>query len=690
MVLLLLVLVLVGAIVALVSSLGGGNGGPATSTSGQTGTKGSTKTAASSDTRQSIAETGVLPKGDMPAIEAGVLPWTLGSPLSRAVAVPGPGSYLTLIGGLNAAQATVPTIVAIDTGNGQESPVGSLASGVHDAAVAQIGRNVVVLGGGSPDTVATVQRFPSPATVPVTSSTTSTLGPSLPEPRSDASAVTVGGTTYVVGGYTGSKPLPEVVSTVDGKHFSVLTSLPVSVRYPAVAALGGRIYVFGGQLVGGTHDGWATDAIQVVDPASKTASIVGHLPQPLAGAVAVVLDHHIYVAGGTASTSTTQSSNSDAPLTAVWAYDAATHHVLHAGNLPVPTSFAAASVVGGRAWILGGEDRGHQLSSVEMLSPNPRFGAAGMSGAGSPYFGAKFLIADRGNNRLLLLDDNNQILWTYPSTYAAAPPGGFYFPDDAFFAKHGTEIISNQEENHTIVIIGFPSGKLLWQYGHPATPGSAVGYLHQPDDSYLLKNGVVTVADAENCRILFINPDKTVAGQIGTDGLCQHQPPTDVGYPNGDTPLPNGDVLVSEINGSWITEYTPSGRLVWTVQLPSIGYVSDPQQLGPDRYLVSDYSHPGAIIEFNREGQILYSYRPTSGPGELNQPSLTELLPSGVFMTNDDYRDRMAAIDPATQALVWQYGVSDTPGTAPGMLNTPDGFDVLMPDGSTPTHPATG
>jgi hypothetical protein len=91
-------------------------------------------------------------------------------------------------------------------------------------------------------------------------------------------------------------------------------------------------------------------------------------------------------------------------------------------------------------------------------------------------------------------------------------------------------------------------------------------------------------------------------------------------------------------------------------------------------------------VEFTREGKIVYRYQPTSGSGVLNQPSLTELLPSGVFMTNDDYRNRMVAIDPATQALVWQYGVTDTAGTAVGMLNTPDGFDLLLPNGSTPTH----
>jgi outer membrane protein assembly factor BamB len=324
-----------------------------------------------------------------------------------------------------------------------------------------------------------------------------------------------------------------------------------------------------------------------------------------------------------------------------------------------------------------------------MFTPNPSFGTAGVAGAGSPFFGTKLLIADRGNNRLLVLDDTNRLIWTYPSVYAAAPPGGFYFPDDAFFAKNGTEIISNQEQNETIVIIGYPSGQLLWQYGHPGVASADPGYLHEPDDAYLLKNGQVTIADSDNCRIQFINPDKSIAAQIGTNGACVHNPPIGVGSPNGDTPLANGDVLVSEINGEWVSEYTPKGTLVWTVHLP-IGYPSDPQQIGPDLYLISDYSHPGAILEFNREGQILYRYGPTSGLGELNQPSLTELLPSGVFMTNDDYRHRMVAIDPPTGALVWQYGIPDSPRTSPGMLNTPDGFDLLLPNGTTPTHTATG
>jgi hypothetical protein len=50
----------------------------------------------------------------------------------------------------------------------------------------------------------------------------------------------------------------------------------------------------------------------------------------------------------------------------------------------------------------------------------------------------------------------------------------------------------------------------------------------------------------------------------------------------------------------------------------------------------------------------------------------------------------VVAIDPATGALVWQYGITGKLGTEPGELNTPGGFDLLLPDGSAPTRPVTG
>ena len=337
-------------------------------------------------------------------------------------------------------------------------------------------------------------------------------------------------------------------------------------------------------------------------------------------------------------------------------------------------SHAGIAVIGSTAWIAGGESEGAPVARVQMLRPNPAFGRAGAPGAGSPYFGARLLIADRGNNRLLLMDDTMHAVWKYPS--ASSPPDRlrFYFPDDAFFVHHGRAIISNQEQNETIVEIAYPSGKIIWSYGHPRRPGTARGYLHEPDDAYLLKNGEVTVADAQNCRVLVLRQNGTVAHQIGTNGVCVHHPPASMGSPNGDTPLPDGNLLISEINGSWVSEYRPTGTLVWTVRLP-IAYPSDPQQLGADRYLIADYSSPGQILEFNRSGRILYRYAVARGPGRLDHPSLAEMLPSGVIMANDDYSDRMVAIDPRTGALVWQYGITGHPAGAracstPPMVST--------------------
>jgi hypothetical protein len=405
----------------------------------------------------------------------------------------------------------------------------------------------------------------------------------------------------------------------------------------------------------------------------------------------VVLDHRIYVLGGEAD-----GTISDR----IWRFAPANGTVAAAGRLPFPVADGAATAVGSTAYLIGGKGlTGNPLRSVELLREHTVEAAGteaeaaeiqtGKSSGPPPPFVGRLLIADRGNNRLLLVNAHKKILWRYPSKTRPAPPGGFYFPDDAFFTHGGTQIISNEEQNERIVQIAFPSGKLLWSYGHPHVAGSEPGYLHEPDDAYLLRDGTVTVADAQNCRLLLIAPSKKILKRFGEPSRCEHEPPHALGSPNGDTPLRDGNILVSEVNGSYIDEITPTGKLVWSVQLP-IEYPSDPQQLGPDRYLAADYSDPGGLYEFNRAGKILWSYHPSSGQGMLNHPSLAERLPNGLICVNDDYRHRMVIIDPHTRKIVWQYGHTDSPARRNGYLNIPDGFDLLGPEGETPTHPYTG
>jgi len=635
------------------------------------------------------------------SIEAGIEPWQLGSAQSRQAVVAN-GAGLTVIGGVVPSGASLPTVSTIAPNGGAIAPAAALADPVHDAGSATLGRNTYVFGGGSPNTVATVQSVTAPSIPPAPGAAGTIVG-HLPQPRSDLVVATIPGaghaptTAYLVGGYDGTNYLPGVLATTDGTHFTTVAHLPVPVRYPAVVADGGAIYALGGQTASPGSQATATSDIQRIDPSTGRAVVVGHLPQALYGAAAYVIDGAIYVAGGQAPGGIT--------LTQITAFVPTSGKVLHAGLLPQAVAFAGYATVGsGRGavgYLVGGEVASQagtdqagvasgSLRTVISLRPSPYGGPAGRPGSGAPYAGT-LLIADRGNDRLLSLDPARNITWQYPSATMPPPPGGFYFPDDAFFFKGGSGIISNQENNHTIVEIGYPSGTLVWQYGHPGKPGASAGYLYQPDDAYVLKSGTVTVADASNNRILFISPQGRVTGQIG-NGVDAHDPPTSIAYPNGDTPLPNGNVLVSEINGSWVDEFTPAGKVVWSVHMPTVNYPSDPQQLGSNLYLMTDYNPPaeGRILEFNRQGQVSWLYDARSGDAMLKKPSLAERLPSGLIMVNDDYRNRMVAIDPATYSIVWQYGITDVSGTAPGLISIPDGFDNLLAGGTTPTHPQTG
>jgi hypothetical protein len=585
-----------------------------------------------------------------------------------------------ILGGLDSASNSASGVFQLDAAGERLSEVGSLTGPLHDAAATVLGERVLVFGGGTETSTDAVQALATPGGV-VAAGTSAEATGQLPSVRSDLSAVTVGKIAYILGGYDGSKPIDSVLATSDGSSFTQVARLPAPARYLAVATLGGRIYAFGGE----TASGAPSDAIQEVNPGAGTARVVGHLPQALSHASAVTLGGDIYVLGGEAGGS---------PLSQIWRFEPGKNTVTVAGKLPRPISGGGAAVVGSTAYLIGGTGPGEApLATVVKLEVEHKTGAVAKPArpattAAAPFSG-QMMIADRGNNRLLVVNAEKQILWRFPSRAHPAPPGGFYFPDDAFFIHGGTGIISNEEQNERIVQLSYPGGKLLWSYGHPGVTGSEPGYLHEPDDAYLLRNGTVTVADAQNCRVLMISEAKKVLKEFGSPESCSHEPPHLLGSPNGDTPLANGDILVSEVNGSYIDEITPAGKLVWSVQLP-IEYPSDPQQLGPDRYLVADYTRPGGIYEFNRAGKILWSYSPASGNRMLNHPSLAERLPNGLIATNDDYRDRVVIINPKTKKIVWQYGVTGEPGTAPGHLHIPDGFDFLAPDNTTPTHSFTG
>jgi outer membrane protein assembly factor BamB len=274
------------------------------------------------------------------------------------------------------------------------------------------------------------------------------------------------------------------------------------------------------------------------------------------------------------------------------------------------------------------------------------------------------LIADRNNNRALVVSPTGKVVWNDPNLRR---------PDDAFFVPGWHSIITNEEFNDTLTQVALRGQRVVWHYGHSGVPGSSPGYLNTPDDAYRLPNGDTTVADIRNCRIVELSPRSTVVRILG--GSCTHDPPRGFSSPNGDTPLPDGGLLVTEIGG-WIDRLDAHGRLVWSVPSP-VSYPSDAQLLPNGRILVASFTYPGKIVELTRSGKVTWSFGDTSGPNVLDKPSLAVRLPNGLIAANDDYSDRVILIDPRTRRIVWQYGHTGIASTAPGYLSKPDGIDFL-------------
>jgi outer membrane protein assembly factor BamB len=307
-------------------------------------------------------------------------------------------------------------------------------------------------------------------------------------------------------------------------------------------------------------------------------------------------------------------------------------------------------------------------------APSPAPGAAG-GGA----FPGGFLIADRGNGRLLAIDRTGKVWWRFPTSVAGAVPAGQAFAaDDAFLAPDGLTIVANDESHQVIDRIDIATGKIVWQYGHYDRAGSGTGFLHTPDDAYPLANGDIVVADIENCRVMEISPAKQVVHQWGRTRACAVGAPATYGRPNGDTPLPDGGILITEITGSRVVRLAADGHVIFDIHVP-VRYPSDAQLDSAGNVIVADYASPGAVVRVSPTGTLLWRYGPSSGPGRLDHPSLATPLSDGTISINDDFRHRLVIVDPATNTIVWQYGTTDQPGRTANHLQVPDGHEPLPP-----------
>lgn len=286
------------------------------------------------------------------------------------------------------------------------------------------------------------------------------------------------------------------------------------------------------------------------------------------------------------------------------------------------------------------------------------------------------VIADRRNNRLIEVAPDKRIIWEFPSPDLKVFRGN----EDVNFSPDGRSLAVSEEDNFDVHIVDYEKRALTWTYGTPDVRGSKAGLLNYPDDAHLLADGKFITADIRNCRILIIDPkDNKITTSWGSPGKCRHNPPKELGHPNGATPMENGDILVSEIHDSWISRITRAGKVVWSMRAPNIRYPSDAfPTVDGKQVIVADFSKPGRVVIFDpATRKITWEYFVAEGEKSFDHPSLARELPdTGDILVVDDLRDRIVVIDRKTKEIIWQYGETGKKGYTPGLLNYPDGFDI--------------
>jgi Kelch motif len=267
---------------------------------------------------------------------------SLATPASRMAAVPfGTGGVL-FFGGLDASGSPIDTVQNFQAATATNA--GTLPAPDASAVAAALGANIYLFGGAS-------------STIYQLTGTSFSVAGSLPAATADAAVATVAGTAYVIGGYTGSAELDTIVAytpnapgnvtgSTTGTATGVATTqivatLPVALRFPAAAAIGGQVYIAGGSTAG-----IPSATVYRFDPTTDVVTTVATLPHARDRESAAALRGTLYVIGGT--------NAAGVRTRAIYAVNPASGSVRLAGILPLALSDTTAVSGSGEIIIAGG------------------------------------------------------------------------------------------------------------------------------------------------------------------------------------------------------------------------------------------------------------------------------------------------------------------------------------------------
>lgn len=254
------------------------------------------------------------------------------------------GDGIVVAGGLSPAGVSTDTVIRLAP-HATPRSASPLPGPVHDAAATEVGGRLLLFGGGESEG--------SDRIVSVAPGTPRVIG-TLPQALSDLTAVAIGGRAYVVGGWNGTATNRDIYAVSATGRVTTVGRLELGVRYPAAAALDGRVIVAGGETTAGTP----TTRAWSFDPASGRVTRLPDLPAPTDHTEGAVLGGRFYLLGGLRAGSFTRAILSWAPGESRWRA---------AGHLNRAVADAGAVAFDGGIAFIGGRDSAGKLATVTLL-----------------------------------------------------------------------------------------------------------------------------------------------------------------------------------------------------------------------------------------------------------------------------------------------------------------------------------
>jgi hypothetical protein len=183
----------------------------------------------------------------------------------------------------------------------------------------------------------------------------------LPGARAAPQVFAVGGTVYVIGGEAGSTPSDEMLRLDPGAHkLAPAGTFEEPLAEAGVASRGGSAYLVGGW----TGTKYATGVLRFTPP--STVDLVARLPVGVRSAAVVLLRNTLYVAGGRTAEGLSRR---------VFAVDIGSGAVTSLGQIPDPVTQAVLVVHGTKLYLLGGVDEAgdpvHKVVSIDPATGRP-------------------------------------------------------------------------------------------------------------------------------------------------------------------------------------------------------------------------------------------------------------------------------------------------------------------------------